>query len=80
VECELKGSLLSDQELGVPFISVLAPSIVSGMSGESEKTLRETLEEAKVRMFRPCHESSELLTSTLYCVASSAISVIRRRD
>jgi ribosome biogenesis ATPase len=34
----------------VPFISVSAPSIVSGMSGESEKTLRETFEEAKVRM------------------------------
>ncbi|KAI0280718.1 AAA-domain-containing protein [Russula aff. rugulosa BPL654] len=34
-------------ELGVPFISVSAPSIVSGMSGESEKTLRETFEEAK---------------------------------
>ncbi|KAH8118087.1 ribosome biogenesis ATPase RIX7 [Phellopilus nigrolimitatus] len=34
-------------ELGVPFISVSAPSIVSGMSGESEKTLRETFDEAK---------------------------------
>ncbi|KAH9955936.1 ribosome biogenesis ATPase RIX7 [Russula dissimulans] len=34
-------------ELGVPFISVSAPSIVSGMSGESEKTLRETFEQAK---------------------------------
>ena len=31
----------------MPFISVSAPSIVSGMSGESEKTLRETFEEAK---------------------------------
>jgi SpoVK/Ycf46/Vps4 family AAA+-type ATPase len=36
------------QELGVPFISVSAPSIVSGMSGESEKTLRDTFDEAKV--------------------------------
>lgn len=35
------------QELQVPFINVSAPSIVSGMSGESEKTLRETFEEAK---------------------------------
>lgn len=35
------------QELGVPFISISAPSIVSGMSGESEKTLRDTFEEAK---------------------------------
>ncbi|SCZ92662.1 BZ3500_MvSof-1268-A1-R1_Chr5-2g08080 [Microbotryum saponariae] len=34
------------QELAVPFISISAPSIVSGMSGESEKTLRETFEEA----------------------------------
>lgn len=34
-------------ELQLPFISVSAPSIVSGMSGESEKTLRETFEEAK---------------------------------
>ncbi|KAH9178379.1 P-loop containing nucleoside triphosphate hydrolase protein [Lactarius sanguifluus] len=34
-------------ELGLPFISISAPSIVSGMSGESEKTLRETFEEAK---------------------------------
>jgi len=39
---------ICEQELGVPFISVSAPSIVSGMSGESEKTLRETFEEAKV--------------------------------
>ncbi|KAF8589893.1 AAA-domain-containing protein [Ramaria rubella] len=34
-------------ELGLPFISVSAPSIVSGMSGESEKTLRDTFDEAK---------------------------------
>ncbi|KIM39323.1 hypothetical protein M413DRAFT_12268 [Hebeloma cylindrosporum] len=34
-------------ELGIPFISISAPSIVSGMSGESEKTLRDTFEEAK---------------------------------
>ena len=32
---------------GVNFISVSAPSIVSGMSGESEKALREHFEEAK---------------------------------
>ncbi|KAF9508274.1 hypothetical protein BS47DRAFT_1488455 [Hydnum rufescens UP504] len=34
-------------ELGVPFICISAPSIVSGMSGESEKTLREAFEEAQ---------------------------------
>lgn len=34
-------------ELGVNFISIAAPSIVSGMSGESEKALRERFEEAK---------------------------------
>ncbi|EIN03973.1 AAA-domain-containing protein [Punctularia strigosozonata HHB-11173 SS5] len=39
-------------ELGVPFISISAPSIVSGMSGESEKTLRDTFDEAK--KLAPC--------------------------
>ena len=39
-------------ELGVPFISLSAPSIVSGMSGESEKALREHFEEAK--KMAPC--------------------------
>ena len=34
-------------ELGVPFITLSAPSVVSGMSGESEKALREHFEEAK---------------------------------
>jgi ribosome biogenesis ATPase len=34
-------------EVGVPFIQISAPSIVSGMSGESEKKLREVFEEAK---------------------------------
>ncbi|KAI0667926.1 AAA-domain-containing protein [Trametes maxima] len=34
-------------ELGVPFINISAPSVVSGMSGESEKTLRDTFDEAK---------------------------------
>lgn len=33
-------------ELGVPFISLSAPSLVSGMSGESEKALRDHFEEA----------------------------------
>lgn len=39
-------------ELGVPFMSISAPSIVSGMSGESEKALREHFEEA--RRLAPC--------------------------
>ena len=39
-------------ELGVPFIALSAPSIVSGMSGESEKALREHFEEAK--KLAPC--------------------------
>jgi len=34
-------------ELKVTFISIAAPSIVSGMSGESEKALREHFDEAK---------------------------------
>lgn len=34
-------------ELGAPLISISAPSVVSGMSGESEKTLREHFENAR---------------------------------
>ena len=34
-------------EAQVPFISIAAPVIVSGMSGESEKKIREVFEEAK---------------------------------
>ncbi|TIC70899.1 AAA-domain-containing protein [Wallemia mellicola] len=33
-------------EMGVPFLSISAPSVVSGMSGESEKTIRDTFEDA----------------------------------
>jgi len=39
-------------DLGVSFISISAPSIVSGMSGESEKALREYFDEAKT--LAPC--------------------------
>jgi ribosome biogenesis ATPase len=39
-------------EIGVPFIALSAPSIVSGMSGESEKALRNHFEEAK--SMAPC--------------------------
>lgn len=39
-------------ELGVAFIALSAPSIVSGMSGESEKALRDHFEEAK--KMAPC--------------------------
>ncbi|KAF2459001.1 ribosome biogenesis ATPase RIX7 [Lineolata rhizophorae] len=39
-------------ELGVPFIEILGPSVVSGMSGESEKQIREHFEEA--RKLAPC--------------------------
>lgn len=38
-------------ELGVPFINVSAPSVVGGMSGESEKRIREIFDEAKVGSF-----------------------------
>lgn len=34
-------------ELGVPFIAISAPSVISGMSGESEKALRDHFDEAK---------------------------------
>ncbi|KAM3586295.1 Ribosome biogenesis ATPase rix7 [Umbelopsis sp. WA50703] len=39
-------------EMGVPFYNISAPSIVSGMSGESEKKIRDVFEEAKVNA--PC--------------------------
>ncbi|KAJ1674842.1 Ribosome biogenesis ATPase rix7, partial [Spiromyces aspiralis] len=39
-------------ELGVPFIQISAPSVVSGMSGESEKKLRDMFQEAK--SLAPC--------------------------
>lgn len=39
-------------ELQVPFINISAPSVVSGMSGESEKKLREIFDEA--RSVAPC--------------------------
>ncbi|ORY74851.1 P-loop containing nucleoside triphosphate hydrolase protein [Protomyces lactucae-debilis] len=39
-------------EVGLPFISISAPSLVSGMSGESEKKVRELFEEAK--QLAPC--------------------------
>lgn len=39
-------------ELKVPFISISAPSVVSGMSGESEKKIRDLFDEA--RNLAPC--------------------------
>lgn len=39
-------------ELQVPFVSISAPSVVSGMSGESEKKIRELFDEAK--SLAPC--------------------------
>ncbi|KAK8086336.1 hypothetical protein PG994_001310 [Apiospora phragmitis] len=39
-------------ELGIPFIPVSAPSLVAGMSGESEKQIRNLYEEAK--SLAPC--------------------------
>lgn len=38
--------------LGVPFIEILGPSVVSGMSGESEQKIREHFDEA--RRLAPC--------------------------
>ena len=39
-------------KLGVPYISISTPSVVSGMSGESEKKLRDHFDEA--RRMAPC--------------------------
>lgn len=50
----------------MPFINISAPSIVSGMSGESEKTLRDTFEEAKV-------SCSSLFGQYLFTLASQRV-------
>lgn len=39
-------------EMALPFVEILGPSIVSGMSGESEKAIRDRFEEAK--KLAPC--------------------------
>lgn len=39
-------------ELGLPFISIAAPSLVSSLSGDTEKQLRQTFEDAKT--LAPC--------------------------
>jgi type II secretory pathway pseudopilin PulG len=49
----------------MPFISISAPSIVSGMSGESEKQLRETFEEAAVRLLLSCISRAKADTSRI---------------
>jgi len=45
----------------MPFISISAPSIVSGMSGESEKQLRETFDEAAVSLSLHQYLKTEIL-------------------
>ena len=42
-------TLTRPQEVGVPFLTLSAPAVVSGMSGESEKKIREIFEEARVK-------------------------------
>lgn len=42
----------SAAKLGVPFIEIQGPSVISGMSGESEKQIRDRFEEA--RKLAPC--------------------------
>lgn len=56
----------------MPFLSISAPSIVSGMSGESEKTLRDMFDEAKVGHRKPLikYVSSEALPAES-CTLSS---------
>ena len=41
---------LLSQELELPFIKVASTEIVSGVSGESEEKLRETFQNAMVRI------------------------------
>lgn len=63
-------------ELGVPFISISAPSVVSGMSGESEKAVRDTFEEAAVSL-QPLSLS---LDAEGTCVETGTVSSLHRRD
>ena len=70
--------ILKLQELGVPFISISAPSIVSGMSGESEKTLREAFEEAQVRF--PLKRPPRRMTAHMQDVEKRPLYTIHRRD
>lgn len=74
LRCQVTDPIVT-KELGLPFISVSAPSIVSGMSGESEKTLRETFDEAKVPYFLSLCDS--VLT---YDEACCTLSTVHRRD
>jgi hypothetical protein len=60
----------------VPFISISAPSIVSGMSGESEKTLRDTFEEAKVG----CRSIVGQYLLTPHCAACRTMPFVHRRN
>jgi ribosome biogenesis ATPase len=71
----LRTGLTMTQELGVPFINVSAPSIVSGMSGESEKTLRDTFDEAKVP---PNHNPLNLSLTPM--AEARSVSPVHRRD
>jgi hypothetical protein len=65
------------QELRVPFISISAPSIVSGMSGESEKTLRDTFDEAKVHIIFRMFFSVLIITPSVllrvYCSSTRSM-------
>ncbi|KAJ5684766.1 uncharacterized protein N7477_001111 [Penicillium maclennaniae] len=47
-------------ELGVPFISISAPSVVSGMSGESEKALQREMEKRIVAQLLTCMDEIAL--------------------
>lgn len=69
----------------MPFISISAPSIVSGMSGESEKTLRETFEEAQVgpprlTLRQSLAHSLSLTPGVLTTIENRTLPAIHRRD
>lgn len=58
-------------------MNISAPSIVSGMSGESEKTLRDTFDEAKVcSSVLNTHSAIELN----WMLAASTLSPVYRRS
>lgn len=64
-------------ELGVRFVNVSAPSLVSGMSGESERAVRDVFEEAKVSNHSSLIYAS-LFMDVTYTARGSMYSIYRR--
>lgn len=78
-KCLAEKAVFCTQEVGAAFINVSAPSIVSGMSGESEKTLRETFEEAAVSFVSHRH-GRNWLKQLDHFAETGTMYLVHRRD